>query len=107
MTRRVLIVDDEPAILDVLGQIMREQGWEAITARSLDEARVAPGPWDLVIADVRLPNGDGRELREMLEGVPFLVVSGHPDQARTGDEHFLAKPFTRAKLLETIAGFVS
>jgi DNA-binding response OmpR family regulator len=106
MAKRVLVVDDEPMICDILARTMRERGWTAVSAGSLEDAKRATGPWDLVIADIRLPNGDGRELRELLEGTPFLAISGEMPLPHVADEHFLGKPFTRAKLISKLAEFV-
>lgn len=105
MSKRVLIVDDEPTILDILSRLLTDVGWEATAAKSLAEAQGAVGPFDLVIADVQLPNGDGRFLRSLMAGVPFLVISGFPDEVRAEDQ-FLMKPFTRSKLLSKLAEFV-
>jgi DNA-binding response OmpR family regulator len=97
MKKRVLVVDDYELVLDAVLKLLKRAGWDATGARSLRDAKAAVGPWDLVIADVRLPNGDGRHLREIMVGVPFLSISGFPYEAPD-----LVKPFTRAKLFAAI-----
>jgi two-component system response regulator PilR (NtrC family) len=62
---RVLIVDDEQGIRDVLEVLISSKGHSVATARSVDEARQAIGsqPFDLVLTDLRLePGGDGMEV---------------------------------------------
>lgn len=95
--RRLLIVDDETPLTNLLVEILEDDGFDAVAAGSLEEARALGGTWDLIIADVRLPNGDGRELRADHPDIPFLVISGaaidDPPEIRSGLLPFLAKPF--------------
>lgn len=97
MNNRVLVVDDYEPVLSLMLRLLKQRGWEPIGARNLREAKAAQGPWNLVIADVRLPNGDGRHLREHLTGVPFISISGFPNEIPD-----LVKPFTKAKLFAAI-----
>jgi len=101
MRKRVLIVDDDPAVLRLMADILSEQGWDTSAAGSLQEAQKIAGPWDLVVADVRLPNGDGRHLRETLPDVPFLVVSGFPED-HDREPYFLEKPFGAQQLRKKV-----
>lgn len=81
----------------MLARLMREvlirDGWAVTTATSLLEAKQLDGPFDVIVADVRLPNGDGRHLKDLHPETPFVVVSGFP-----GEEPDLAKPFSPAQL---------
>lgn len=86
---RVLIVDDEPYLARLMGTVLRDEGYEVEVAHSLETARAAVGPFDVVVADVRLPNGDGRHLRECYPETPFLTMSGFHDELPD-----LPKPFT-------------
>ena len=88
---RVLIVDDEPYLAHLMQVVLAEEGYVVQVAHSLREAKTAEGPFDLVVADVRLPNGDGRHLRECYPDTPFLTMSGYPDELPD-----LPKPFTPA-----------
>lgn len=97
MNNRVLVVDDNSSVLSILLKLLERAGWQPTGVGSLREAKAAAGPWNLVIADVRLPNGDGRHLREYMSDVPFLSISGFPYEAPD-----LVKPFTRAKLFAAI-----
>lgn len=86
---KVLIVDDERYLARMMREILERDGYVVTLAHSLVEAREANGPFDLVVADVRLPNGDGRHLRECFPETPFLTMSGYP-----GELPDLPKPFT-------------
>lgn len=86
---KVLIVDDEPYLARLMGEVLQREGYVVELAHSLHDARTAVGPFDLVIADVRLPNGDGRHLRECYPTTPFLTMSG--DHGELPD---LPKPFS-------------
>lgn len=97
----VLLVDDEPLVTDAIQRVLVRDGWTVVVAHSLAEARAVVGTFDIVVADVRLKNGDGRHLRELYEGVPFIVISGF-HEVGAGQPNFLAKPFTPTQLREKI-----
>lgn len=97
MNNRVLVVDDYEPVLNLTIRLLKTRGWDPVGVKSLREAKAAIGPWNLVIADVRLPNGDGRHLREIMAGVPFLSISGFPHEVPD-----LVKPFTKSKLFAAI-----
>src|SRR6266699_596115 len=91
--KRVLVIDDDSALLVLMQRVMAMRLPEVVMvgARSLADARqviAADGLPDLVLADIHLPNGDGRHLREELAGIPFVVTSG--DAREVTD---LPKPF--------------
>lgn len=98
---KALIVDDEPSLAALMQEALRRIGWEVTTANSLEDAQHKAGPFDVVVADVRLPNGDGRHLRELHPGTPFISMSGFP-----GERPDLQKPFgpaaLRSKVLDAI-----
>src|SRR3989442_14067812 len=62
--RRVLVVDDEPSMRELLAIMLRKEGFEVVAAesRAVAAAVLAQGPVDLVITDVKLPDGDGIEI---------------------------------------------
>ena len=62
---RVLIVDDEPVVADVLGTLLRREGHEVVTAAdgAMVRARIeGDGPWDAILLDVMLPDADGMDV---------------------------------------------
>ena len=84
--RRILVCDDEPQILRALRVILRDAGFEVITAASAEEAldTSAVHPLDAAIVDLVLPDGDGaevtRSIREWSE-MPILVLSAVGEEA--------------------------
>lgn len=102
MTPTVLIVDDEPGLPELMADILASEGLATITAGTLVEARRHPGPFDVVVADVRLPNGDGRELRNDFPGIPFVVITGWGDKNHAAEPFFLQKPFSARQLRQKV-----
>jgi DNA-binding NtrC family response regulator len=71
---RILVVDDEPIVMESLSDWFRQDGYEVESARSAKEAlrRLADGPFDIALIDIRMPGMDGLELQR-------LISSSHPD----------------------------
>jgi putative two-component system response regulator len=111
---RVLCVDDEPVILQILRRLLEVQGFEAVTCNDpLDAGSVfAGGGFDVVITDIHMPGMDGltlmRSLRDQQPEIPVVVVTGHGtvDTAiqalREGATGMLVKPFTGEELLAEV-----
>ncbi|MEE4203723.1 MAG: response regulator [Halieaceae bacterium] len=84
---RILVVDDEPVILEELCELLDTMDYDATCANSVDAAleKVEADPRiTLVITDMRMPGKDGVELVRQLSGrkdreFEFLVISGHLD----------------------------
>jgi two-component system OmpR family response regulator len=106
----VLVVDDEPAITDLLGTALRYMGYQVTTAASGHaalEAAVTASP-DLVVLEVMLPDLDGfevcRRLREQRDFVPVIFLSARDtaDDRVTGFVHggddYVTKPFSLEEL---------
>ena len=70
----ILVVDDEPVVVQSLGDWFRQDGYRVDTAQSAKEAlrRVAEHAYDIALLDIKMPGTDGLELR-----------SGWPGNART------------------------
>jgi two-component system response regulator PilR (NtrC family) len=116
--RRVLVVEDEADFLATYERLLGRQGYRVITAMSraggLAAVRAATGDHrlDLVICDVRLPDGDGldvvRAARGVAEPPSVIVITGYSsDETRraavaAGAVMFLAKPFAAAALLAAV-----
>jgi two-component system OmpR family response regulator len=107
---RLLVVDDEDALLDLLGDALRFAGYEVHTARSgFDALRVAADTSPaLVLLDVNLPDLDGFEVCQRLRrdgyDVPviFLTARDDPSDLRTGftrgGDDYVTKPFSLEEL---------
>jgi DNA-binding response OmpR family regulator len=100
--KRVLIVDDEPAILRVLGIKLKISGYEVVMAHGGREALdlIESTLPDIVLLDVVMPGMDGFEVLgklRMSSYLPVIALSARPENARVaielGADDFLAKPF--------------
>ena len=102
---RILVVDDEQSMREMLSIMLAKEGHEVLEAGSRGEAAtaLARGPVDMVVTDVRLPDGDGIEiLRHVKAASPETVVIvmtafGTADSAvaarKLGAEAYVFKPF--------------
>jgi two-component system KDP operon response regulator KdpE len=107
---RILVCDDEPQILRALKVILRDAGYEAVTASSGEEAldRAAVKPPAAAILDLMLPDLDGveltRRLREWTQ-MPILVLSAVGEEDRkvealaAGADDYVTKPFGPRELV--------
>ncbi len=110
----VFIVDDDAAMRDALGVLLKTAGYKTQAFSSADEFlqaynRSQPG---CLILDVRMPGMDGLELQKQViqngGGIPIIFLSGHgevPSTARAfkmGAIDFLQKPVEEAELLDAI-----
>jgi DNA-binding response OmpR family regulator len=105
---KVLVVDDEPAILITLQRILQQAGYEVQTAQSGREGLDAfrQGHWDLVTVDRSMPEMNGEtvasEMRKIASHIPIILITGFPDAVLRRElfDAVLAKPFRTAELLE-------
>jgi two-component system KDP operon response regulator KdpE len=108
--RRVLVCDDEPQILRALRVILRDAGFEVVTAQTAQEAldiAVLRAP-NAAIIDLILPDGDGidvcRSIREWSE-MPILVLSAVGEEGEkiraldAGADDYVTKPFAPGELI--------
>jgi two-component system OmpR family response regulator/two-component system response regulator QseB len=108
---RVLVVEDHEDLARLVGEILQAEGWAVDLAQSLEEAEglLAAFPYDLVVLDLTLPDGDGmdllRSLRGRGEGVPVLILTARDalrDRVRgleSGGDDYVVKPFHPEELL--------
>ncbi len=119
---RVLLIEDEPANRALVRAIIARStspvvaGLVLLEAERLSEARaiLAEGPVDLVLSDVRLPDGSGLDLVAELRadhssGAPTVIIvsasvlpSEQEDAIGSGADAFLAKPFAPTDLIELL-----
>ena len=112
MKRKILIVEDNVGLSQIQKDWLSRAGYEAVTAMSEPIARslIRRMQFDLILSDVRLPEGDGISLLEWLhkekKGIPFIITTEYvsvPDVVRTikmGARDYLPKPVRREHLLE-------
>jgi two-component system probable response regulator PhcQ len=111
----VLLVDDEPEILDSLRRTLRDETYRILTTTSATDAlgRIEQGDVDLLLTDLDMPEMTGLELlsrvRALHPDVVRIVLTGHAsiDSAiqaiNDGEVHrYLTKPWSKGELRETI-----
>ncbi len=111
----ILIVDDERGVREGLTRVVESAGHVAVAAAGLAEARtaLAARPFDCVLLDVRLRDGDGlaflRELRaSSYKSIPVVMATAYGDSDRTieamksGAFDYVTKPFDLPTLLATV-----
>jgi DNA-binding NtrC family response regulator len=112
---KILVVDDEADIRDLLQEILREEGYEVEVAADAGRARAArlAAEPDLVLLDIWMPDSDGisllREWRDNDElSFPVVMMSGHGtvdtavEATRLGAFDYVEKPLSLTKLLHTV-----
>ena len=112
MTATVLVVEDEPDIVQLVHVIMRRGGYTVFGAATLHDAARAIGERrpDLILLDVGLPDGDGWELLHETRAadIPVIVLSAHSSPATTKRAErevvagYVTKPFTPEQLLSAV-----
>ena len=111
---RVLIVDDEPSIVDFIHTTLSENGYEVEAYTNPREAlkNIRGKAFDLAIVDINMPDINGvefsRRLAEISSGTEIVIITGAPDEQnldpclRMGLTHFLFKPFNESQLVYSI-----
>lgn len=114
MARKILLVDDAPAIVQAVSHILRVMGYEVITADGTKVIQIMTEQCpDLLLLDIWMSGSDGRDIckqikeHEVLCLTPVLLFSAHQDVAKIAEEvgadgHIL-KPFRMRDLLAIIA----
>lgn len=114
MTPRILLVDDEADIRWTVGELLRDQGFEVVTAGSAEEALgwiAQHGIPHLAIVDIMMPEVDGIELSRRLHeltDVPIIMLSAVDESAtiagtiREFAEDYVVKPFDPEELAARI-----
>ena len=115
--RRVLVVDDDPLVREVISAYLSEDGYTvtlAVNGRDGLE-KFAAGEFDIVLTDRSMPEMEGdefaREVKKLRPDVPVVLITGFGDiMAATGDKPegvdiVMSKPFTMAGLQSTLAKF--
>ena len=109
---RILVVEDEPEILDFITRYLSLDGHEVLRATTGHEAlRLAGDGVELVVLDVMIPKPDGLEVTRRLRAtspVPILIVSARAEEAdrvtglELGADDYLTKPFAPRELLARV-----
>ena len=106
MAERILVVDDDKGVREALGEFLISLGYEAVMVENGQEAlkKYRPGEFDIIMADLIMPNMDGMELLRRVREVKsdeviFLMITGHPsigtavEAINRGADDYITKPF--------------
>ena len=117
-TARILVVDDEPGVRDMICDTLRLSGYEPFEATDGFAALkwLRDNKVDLIITDINMPNLDGYELLERLRGnndnTPALMLTARGERAdvtrglRLGADDYVTKPFGLEELMLRIAAIL-
>jgi excisionase family DNA binding protein len=115
LPKRVLVVDDEPSIRELLSKTLALAEYEVDTAADAPSAldRLRAGAYDLLIADLNMPGEDGltlvRRARQLRADLPVIIITGFSSEpsaveaVNLGVNGYLRKPFPIQQVLTTAA----
>ena len=118
MGKKILIADDDPTLVCLLGSYLGERGFDIVVARDGDEAmrKLENEHPDLVILDVVMPKVNGYAFlfsMRKIEGAattPIIILTCKTDLAEIflaeGVQEYLIKPFSQQALLEKINKYI-
>lgn len=109
-------MEDDDGVRDLATSVLEHAGCRVVAAAdgldALDRRAAAAHPFDMLFTDVVMPGMSGPDLASRLSdlqpGLRVLFMSGYPDEALSrhgvngGQFHFLQKPFTPSRLLDTV-----
>ena len=112
MNHKILVIDDEQMILDMLRDQLEIEGYQVLTAQNAEEAkkRLAGEP-NLILLDINMPGMDGIELCEKIrEDVtcPILFLTARIEEAdrvaglHAGGDDYIMKPFSLSELMARV-----
>jgi DNA-binding response OmpR family regulator len=120
MTRKVLIVDDEPNIVASLEFLMKRQGYDTLVVSDGNEVLDAVERFrpDVILLDVMLPHRDGFEVCQQLRAgghdtvkIMMLTAKGRESEAAkgiaVGADAYVTKPFSTRDLVARVAGLLA
>ena len=115
MSKRILCIDDEREVLELLEKILRARGHDVVTAKDGVEGltEALQGGYDLIISDLMMPHLDGYDLCDELrkhdatKRTPIILATARQGTltARTANNYraaYLAKPFATKDLLSLV-----
>ncbi|MBA4743073.1 MAG: sigma-54-dependent Fis family transcriptional regulator [Azoarcus sp.] len=109
--RHILIVDDEAVIRGALRRLLEREGYRCAEAADLGEARerCRDTRFDLIVCDLRLPDGEGIDLLAEAGETPVLIMTSYAsvrsavEAMRLGAADYIAKPFDHDEMLMIVA----
>lgn len=114
----ILIIDDEPTIIDVVAEVLTDEGYETLTARGGQAAlaMIAARRPDLMVLDLFMPEMSGLDLLariqadETLSSIPVVLMTagalGNLTVSHAGPTQMIRKPFDMDDLISTVRTLV-
>jgi len=119
MSKKIMVIDDEPLVLKTIGKLLEIEGYFVTTSESGKEALsiIDQEEIDLVISDIRMPIMDGVETinvmierckKENKDAPPFIFITGYADEVANqkamdlDPADFINKPFNQIDFLESV-----
>ena len=116
MGKRVLLIEDEPYIIEAISFILTRDGWTVHTQEDgeTDMDKIATKPPDMIILDVMLPGRSGfdilRDLRSHTasKDIPVMMLTARGQEKdrelalRLGANHFMTKPFSNSEVRDYV-----
>lgn len=119
---KILVVDDEEDIREVIGLHLEREGYEILEAEDGETAIQILAEGDnmrrigLILCDIRMPKVNGVECVEIFKQrapeIPIVVITGYPDEGlatslkERGAQDYLVKPVEKKTLVETVRKFI-
>ncbi len=118
MHKKILVADDDPAIVDALRMMLEEEGYDVEIQGNGDAVQNMRAPFpDLLLLDIWLSGMDGRTICRQLKGqtrtrhIPIIIISANKDTRtiarEAGADAFLTKPFEIDDLLTLVAQYTA
>jgi DNA-binding response OmpR family regulator len=119
--KRVMVIDDEPAIHRLIRIILEDEGFEMVGRQEQGgtKASIVGGKPDVIILDIMMPEVNGFEILKMLKEdketspIPVVILSVRSQQEdidkamALGAERYLTKPFEPSELIDAINGVLT
>ncbi len=111
---RILLIDDDPVILDVITEILGTNGYEVVTASGGESGvkKLENNHYDLILTDLVMPDVDGMEVLEHVEAkspktmciilTGYGTIKGSVDAVKRGAFDYITKPITSEELLVVV-----
>ncbi|HSX40386.1 MAG TPA: response regulator [Candidatus Saccharimonadales bacterium] len=117
MKKKILVADDDPAIVDAIQMILEDEGFDVeTTVNGETVGKMNKRHPDLLLLDIWMSGQDGREIAKRLKhekktkNIPIILISATKDIEKSakeaGADNFLAKPFEIQDLLKIVHRYV-
>jgi CheY-like chemotaxis protein len=117
MKKKVLIADDDPAILDALQLMLEDEGYDVRTSENGESIKQLKDFPDVLLLDIWMSGIDGRDICKALKSseetkhIPVIMISANRDTEQiareAGADDFLTKPFEMDQLLEKVKKYAT